>query len=81
MSRQPLSPPAELDLEDIAEGITAVLDGQDAILKMLWSIRSGVNASFLDDSDFQVINMRRNFARNNLRVKSAAAKAKKGGKK
>lgn len=82
MSSNKLPRPPELDLEDLAEGIAAVLDGQEAILRMLWSIRSGVKASFLDDSDFQAINMRRNFARNNLRAKAAAKKAtKKGSKK
>ena len=65
------TPPAELDLEDIASALVSVMDTQEAILRMLWSIRSGVNASFLDDSDFQVMNMARTIARNKLRAKVA----------
>jgi hypothetical protein len=60
----PQKPPDEPEDKAIAQALVAILDTQDAIIRMLWSIRSGTqNASFLDDSDFQVIDMRRRMAK------------------
>jgi hypothetical protein len=69
-------PPEELDLYEIAEALVAVMDSQNAIIRMLWSIRGGVpQAQFLDDSDFQAINSRRQNSRNNLHRKVMSKKA------
>ena len=67
-----------LTLEDVAEALTAVMDTQDAIMRMLWSIRGGVpGAHFLDDSDFQSLAMRRRLASTKLTAKMFASRQKR----
>ena len=56
--------------EEIAKALVSIMEGQDAIMRMLWSVRQGIqNPGFLDDSDFQLIQSRRNLAKNSLKNK------------
>lgn len=69
--------PEPLTMEDLADALVSVMETQEAIMRMLWSVRAGTRgAAFLDDSDFQTLAMKRSIAANTLRAKSMAAKMK-----
>ena len=56
--------------KEIAQALVAIAETQDAIIRMLWSIRSGLpSAGSLDDSDFRNIEARRKITINALRTK------------
>ena len=65
-----MTPPNNDPNKEIAQALVAIAETQDAIIRMLWSIRSGLpNSGFLDDSDFRNIDARRKISINALRTK------------
>ena len=62
--------PDKVENAEIAQALVAVMESQDAIMRMLWSIKAGIpNPAFLEDSDFQLIKTRREMAKNALKSK------------
>lgn len=56
--------------KEIAQTLIAIAETQDAIIRMLWSIRGGLpSSSPLDDSDFRNLDARRKITINALRTK------------
>ncbi len=56
--------------KEIAQALVAIVETQDAMIRMLWSIKSGLpSLSSLDDSDFKNTDARRKIAINALRTK------------
>ena len=56
--------------KEIAQALVAIAETQDAIIRMLWSIRGGLpSAGSLDDSDFRNIDARCKISINALRTK------------
>jgi hypothetical protein len=56
--------------KEIAHALVAIAETQDAIIRMLWSIRQGIPSSgSLDDSDFKNLDARRKITVNALKTK------------
>ena len=56
--------------KEITQSLIAIVETQDAMIKMLWSIMRGLpNSIFLDDADFKNTDVRRKIAINALRTK------------